>query len=236
MSFRARLLNTLRAAQPVIALPGVMVVGSELPNLLEPDAAATLVVSEDVDIAVAVEAHATVKSALQHIVGLHASPDEPSVWLPDSADLIEVNFVGRDRSLSDPEDNYVLEDDELPLLVFGALTLLGEGRPARVEGIELVLPRTSGLLLEKLLTERSGEKGDRDLLVVLGLLLAATSEDLAELEQLYAGLRAELRHSVRANLAVLSLLGPRPGMPDPRPHRARIVGLLRQLERHEAAR
>ena len=38
---------TIRAAQPVLELPDVLVVGSEVPNLLEPDAAATLVVSLD---------------------------------------------------------------------------------------------------------------------------------------------------------------------------------------------
>jgi hypothetical protein len=43
---------------------GVLVVGSEVPNLLEPDAAATLVVSQDVDLAIPVERHATVKERL----------------------------------------------------------------------------------------------------------------------------------------------------------------------------
>jgi hypothetical protein len=50
VAFRDRLLATIRAARPVLEDPGVLVVGSEVPNLLEPGAAATLVVSQDLDI------------------------------------------------------------------------------------------------------------------------------------------------------------------------------------------
>ena len=52
MRFRERLLATLREMQPILDVPGVMVGGSQVPNLLEPDAAATLVVSQDVDLVV----------------------------------------------------------------------------------------------------------------------------------------------------------------------------------------
>ncbi len=114
MAFRDQLLATLRAVQPVLEVPGVMVVGSELPNLIEPDAAATLVVSKDVDIAVPVSVHAEVKSRLHLVRGLRPSAEEPSVWLPESAGLIEVNFVGRDDTLVDPEDGYVLDDHGMP--------------------------------------------------------------------------------------------------------------------------
>jgi hypothetical protein len=51
MTFRDRLIGTLRV-QPVLEEPGVLIVGSEVPNLLEPDAASTLVVSQDVDVGV----------------------------------------------------------------------------------------------------------------------------------------------------------------------------------------
>jgi len=44
MKFRAKLLSTLRAVQSVLNVPGVMVIGSEVPNLLQPDAASTLTV------------------------------------------------------------------------------------------------------------------------------------------------------------------------------------------------
>jgi hypothetical protein len=64
VEFRRRLLGTLAAVQPVLDEAGVLVVGSEVPNLLEPDAAATLVVSQDVDLAILVERHATVKERL----------------------------------------------------------------------------------------------------------------------------------------------------------------------------
>jgi hypothetical protein len=83
VAFRDRLLATLRAASPVLEEPGVIVVGSEVPNLLEPDAASTLVVSQAVDLAVPVSRHANVKRRLDEIRGLRPSPDEPSVWLPE---------------------------------------------------------------------------------------------------------------------------------------------------------
>ena len=81
--------------------------------------------------------------------------------------LLELNFVGMDPA-QDPAEAYVLEDDRLPLLVFGALSLVVAGARIDVEGTRLSLPRPAGLLLEKLITDRTGEKGERDLLVALG--------------------------------------------------------------------
>jgi hypothetical protein len=92
------------------------------------------------------------------------------------------------------------------------------------------LPRPAGLLLEKLVTDRTGEKGERDLLVALAVLATAGPDDLEELEGIYRRLRPELRHAARSNLTILSLLGPRAGMPDPGPRRAEVVALLRRLE------
>src|SRR5438132_12472947 len=96
---------------------------------MEPGAAATLVVSQDVDLAVPVDAHQAVKERLDQIVGLVPSTDEPSVWVPraDRADLIELNFLGLDPSIVDPMDSYEKPDDRLPLMVFGPLSLLSEG-------------------------------------------------------------------------------------------------------------
>ena len=54
VDFRARLLSTLKVVQEVLNVLGVMVIGSEVPNLLQPDAASTLVVSQGVDIGVPV--------------------------------------------------------------------------------------------------------------------------------------------------------------------------------------
>ena len=82
MTFRERLAATIRAARPVLEEPGVLVVGSEVPNLLEPGAAATLVVSKDLDVGVPVDRHAAVKRRLDELVGLRPSKEEPSVWLP----------------------------------------------------------------------------------------------------------------------------------------------------------
>ena len=232
VTFRDRLIATIRAARPVLESPGVLVVGSEVPNLLEKGAAATLVVSQDLDVGVPVGRHAALKERLGDLHGFEPSTDEPSVWTPRSPDLLELNFVGMDPS-QDPAEAYVLEDDRLPLLVFGALSLLSRGAEIEIGGTRLALPRPAGLLLEKLVTDRTGEKGERDLLVALGILTTSAPEDLDEVETLYRRLRPDLRHAVRSNLTILSLLPPMSGMPDPRPRRAEVAGLLRRLETGE---
>ena len=95
------------------------------------------------------------------------------------------------------------------------------------------MPRQAGLILEKLITDRTGEKGDRDLLVALGLLMTAEPNDLLELAATYRALAAELRHTVRSSLTILSLMTPRSGMPDPGPERGRVVDVLRRLDAGE---
>lgn len=233
VEFRERLLATLRAIRSLFDEQGVLVVGSEVPNLLESGAASTLVVSGDVDIGVPIAKIESVKRRLKRVRGLKPSSAEPSVWVPGSGELIEVNFLGIDRSISDPDESYALQDPELPLLVFGPLSWLEPGPPVMVGNLRIPLPRPAGLIVEKLVTDRSAEKGDRDLLVALGLLSLAAGEDLLELERIYLGLSPENRHALRANLTVLSLLHPRAGMPDPRPHREMVAGLLRRLEEIE---
>jgi hypothetical protein len=227
--FRDRLLATLRAAAPLLEEPGVLVVGSEVPNLLEPDAASTLVVSKDVDLAVPVSRHADVKRRLDAVRGLRPSREEPSVWLPEDPQLLELNFVGRDEG-RDPTDTYVLDDDRLPLMVFGPLALVKEGTRLSVAGLSVPLPQPAGLVLEKLVTERTGEKGERDLLVALGLLVTAQPGDIDAIVTGYSTLSSELRYAVRSSLTVLSLLRRHASMPDPERERARVVELLRRLE------
>jgi len=61
----------------------------------------------------------------------------------------------------------------------------------------------AGPVLEKLVTDRRGEKGERDLLVALGLIALAGAGDLDETEALYARLLPDLRHAVRSNLTVV---------------------------------
>jgi hypothetical protein len=211
----------------------VLVAGSEVPNLLEPNAASTLIVSKDLDVAVPVERHGEVKARLRELRGFRRSTEEPSVWLPLRPDLLEVNFIGMDTKSERAGETYVLEDSELPLLVFAGLSLLRPGKPLNVEGLGIPLPRPAGLLAEKLLTDRSGEKGDRDLLVALALLLVSAPADLEEWEMLYRGLSSEQRFAVRSGLSVLSLLEPRTGMPDPGPHRALLARLMTRLESTE---
>lgn len=229
--FRERLLATLRAVEEILEVPGVLVAGSEVPNLMEADAASTLVVSQDVDLAIPIAVHAEVKARLDRISLLVPSPEEPSVWVPRGGDdtLIEVNFIGLDPSIVDPMDTYERADDRLPLMVFGPLSLLIPGPIVEVDGLRIPLPEPAGLALEKLVSDRTGEKGDRDLLVVAGLLAHMTADQLDELERAYRELSPELRHQVRSNLTNLSLLDIRAGMPDPRPQRPVIDALLQRL-------
>jgi len=234
MDFRTRLLRTLRAIAPILQETGVLVVGSEVPNLLEPDARSSLVVSQDVDIAVPIDHHAAVKMRLHEVRGLARSREEPSVWLPTEADLLEVNFIGRDAHGTRAGETYVFEDDELPLLVFGHLSLLQPGKTLKVEDLSVPLPRPAGLIIEKLLTDRSGEKGDRDLLVALAVLLVSEAHDLTEIEALYQGLSPELRYTARSGLSTLSLLEPRLYMPDPTLHRTLVAEVLARLEKMES--
>lgn len=210
----------------------MLVAGSEVPNLLELDAASTLVVSQDVDLAIPVAVHEEVKARLDQIQRLVPSVDEPSVWIPraDASELIEVNFIGLDPAIVEPIDTYERPDARLPLMVFGPLSLLRAGTVIEIDGLRIPLPEPAGLALEKLVSDRTGEKGDRDLLVVAGLLASMTPADLDQLERTYAKLSAELRHQVRSNLSILSLLDARPGMPDPHAQRAVVDALLRRLE------
>jgi hypothetical protein len=208
----------------------VLVIGSEVPNLLENDAASTLVVSEDVDIGVPVGSHAGVKLALTSLDVFEPSAHEPSVWVPRNEELIEVNFVGMNPQGDVEEPAFVLEDATLPLLVFGYLSFLRLGRIVQVDGVRIPLPRPAGLMLEKLVTDRTGVKGDRDLLVVMGLLLTAEADDVDEFVTGVGRLSVELRQAVLSNLTVLSLMSPHAEMPDPTLHRQRISEILSRLD------
>lgn len=234
VTFRERLLGTLRRLEPILAEPGVMVVGSEVPNLLQPGAASTLVVSQDVDLALPVDRLESIKRRLHEIHDLVPSAEEPSVYVPTNPGLIEANFLGLDPRIREASETYVLEDAVLPLMVFGPMGLLRPGTVVDVEGLRLPLPRRADLMAEKLSTDRTGEKGARDLLVVAGLLVTASPDDLDEFLTVAEDLSAESRHAIRSGLTILSLMGGRPGMPDPLSVRDRVGWLLGKLEdRHE---
>jgi hypothetical protein len=235
VEFREKLLNTLRAIKPLFEEQGVVVIGSEVPNLLEPGAASTLVVSQDVDIAIDVHCHAQVRARLDDLVGLTQSRQEPSVWVPARDDLLEVNFVGMDATLASPTDAYALEDDKLPLLVFGGLSFVLPPKWCEFEGMRVPLANPAGLVLEKLLTDRTGAKGDRDLLVVVGMLQTVAKSDTEEFLRLCRRLPKDLRAAVVSNLSILSLMEPHPGMPDPGPLRRQVAGLLERLQGEQDA-
>jgi hypothetical protein len=205
-------------------------VGSEVPNLLQPDAAATLVVSQDVDLAIPVDRVERVKARLRGLQGLVRSEEEPSIFVPMSSALVEANFLGLDPATRDASETYVLEDPELPLMVFGPIGLLRPGPVLDVEGLRIPVPRPGDLMVEKLLTDRTGEKGARDLLVVAGLLATVGPADLDDMVSTVRDLSAEARHAVRSGLTLLSLLEPHAGMPDPTPFRAQIMQLLARME------
>jgi hypothetical protein len=190
-----------------------MVGGSQVPNLLEPNAAATLVVSQNIDLVVPIAAHAQVRGALPG-----SDPER-----------LEINFIGRNPDLHENTDSYVLEDPTLPLMVFGLLGFLREGEAIDAGGVRVPLPRPAGLLVEKLLTERSGLKGERDLLVALGLLMHCGESDVAEVTELFRQLPGDARATLLANLAVLSFMRPLPAMPDPDRGRDLVEALLARL-------
>jgi hypothetical protein len=230
VTFRDRLIATLRQLRPVLEEPGVLVVGSEVPNLLQPDARSTLVVSQDVDLAVPIAQLASFKRRLRDVQGLTPSADEPSVFVPATADLIEANFLGLDQTIREPRETYVLEDPELPLMVFGPLGLLRPGPIVSIGDLRVPLPRTADLMVEKLVTDRTGEKGARDLLVVAGLLATSSPADREELITTARVLTEESRHAICSSLTVLSLMDARDGMPDPRPYRDEIQRLIARIE------
>jgi hypothetical protein len=227
VEFRERLFATLRALAPVLR-EDVLIVGSEVPNLL-PGPAVDLVVSQDVDIGVPVAVHPRVRERVRALAEFRRSPEEPSVLLGEGG-LLEVNFVGIDGRLSSLEESYVLEDPELPLLVLGNLGLLRPGGRTEAGGLCLPLPEPTGLVLEKLLTERSGVKGERDLLVALALFARPGALDEAALRTRLGALGREQLELIRTNLALLSLMEPHAGMPDPVPHRELVRRLLRTVE------
>jgi hypothetical protein len=231
VTFRDQLLATLQELRPVLEEPGVLVVGSEVPNLLQADAAATLVVSRDVDLAVPVEHVDSFKRRLRRVTRLVPSAEEPSVYVPTSPDLIEANFLGLDTRLSDASETYVREDPDLPLMVFGPLGLLRPGPLVVIDGLEIPLPRPGDLVVEKLLTDRSGEKGARDLLVVAGLLATAPGSVVGDIVTVARALPPDSCYAIQSSLATLSLMEPHPGMPDPTPMRAMVKHLLDALER-----
>ena len=120
------------------------------------------------NLGVLVDRHAAVKERLDELREFEPSADDPSVWTPRAAGLLELNFVGMDPA-QDPAEAYVLEDDRLPLLVFGALSLVSRGAEIEIGGTRVSPCRAPPACCSRSsITDRTGEKGERDLLVALG--------------------------------------------------------------------
>ena len=236
MDFRTRLIRTLEAAEALLKVPGVIVIGSVVPNLLQAEGAPALVISEDVDLGVPISRHHELREALDRLQDFEASSTEPSVWLPRREELIEVNLVGMVTSQEKISDVWILEDPDLPLLVFGTLSLLQPGRIVEIENLRVPLAEPAGLFLEKLLTERSQHKGARDLLVAAALMQVMSNEDWKFVEAHYLCLPKDLAHHIRSNLSILSLMEGVKGMPDPAQQRTMIAELLSRLEELETER
>lgn len=196
--------------------------------------ASSLVVSEDLDLGIPGHAHGEVEARLSDMSLFAPFDEELSVWLPQADGLLELNFVGLPELGTPLSALYPVEGKRMNMLVFGTLGLLRPGKVLEIDGLRIPMPQRAGGMLEKLVSERSGLKRDRDLLVVLGILMNADEDDVAQLAEAYASLPDELRHSVRGNLTLLSLLQPVPGMPDPLGQRARVHDLLCRLEAAEA--
>jgi hypothetical protein len=62
------------------------------------------------------------------------------------------------------------------------------------------------------------------------MLAAAAQRDLDEVASEFARLEPELRHAVRSNLTLLSIMAPVEHMPDPTRQRVRIAALLRAFD------
>ena len=80
-----------------------------------------------------------------------------------------------------------------------------------------------------MVTERTREKGERDLLVALGWLILASPDDLDEFVSAFETLGPEWRHAVVSNLTLVSLIAPRAGMPDPTSRRAHVAEVVARL-------
>jgi hypothetical protein len=118
----------------VLQHPGVLIVGSEVPNLLQPDAASTLVVSQDVDLAVAVDQLQSIKPLLRQVRDLVPSVEEPSVFVPKSPELIEAKLLGLDPAVRDPRAHTFRSHPECVLFVDEArLSMVASREPIPVE-------------------------------------------------------------------------------------------------------
>ncbi len=226
MGTESALLETVKAARSLIEIPDVLVVGSQVPNLMQPTGSDLLVVSRDLDLAVTRQAIPDVKACLPTLTHFAPSSSEPAVLLPKSGNLLEVNLLGLDR---DCERSYIREDPDLPLVFFGSLSLLKTGPRLVIAGVTVQLPECASLLLEKLATERSGRKGDRDLLVAAGLLGLMRQPEIDRFELLATCADEELRYHIVSNLAILSMLPDVEGMPSAAARRQEISDLVRRL-------
>ncbi|HPG30593.1 MAG TPA: hypothetical protein PKY81_14515 [bacterium] len=174
--FKKKLLNTLSILKKI---PEIIIIGSEVPNILSLSNDiddSNLFVSQDIDIGIPVKLADNVKFYLTYLEQYYTkSIFEPSVFLPNTEEYLEINFLGIDKRLYNFDEVYIYDNDNLSFMVFGNLSLI-ESQRIIVDGNELNIAEPISLIFEKLLSERNYIKIERDLYVV-ALLLKNVSID-----------------------------------------------------------
>ncbi|MEW5692344.1 MAG: hypothetical protein AB1765_03500 [Candidatus Hydrogenedentota bacterium] len=205
ISFRTKLLNTLKILKDI--LPHTIIIGSEVPNLIRINKKVDLFVSEDIDVGIPVLKFKIIKSGIKRLLKkYYVSRDEPSILCPKTNELLEINFLGIDKNLDDLDDVYIFRDGLVSFIVFGTLSLI-KGKKVSINGMKVILAEPASLLVEKLLTERSHIKGERDI-IVAGLLLEVIDikKEMKHILAMINALNKDKRYLIQDNLSTLILI------------------------------
>ncbi|MBE7439598.1 MAG: hypothetical protein HS115_14165 [Spirochaetales bacterium] len=216
-------MNTLRDLRPVA--DQVIVIGSEVPNLSRIHSGADLFVSQDIDLAVPIEnlerTDEQIPMLFEHY---RQSSDEPSILLPRDDARLEINFLGVDFRSQDLDDISLHRGRHISFLAFGTLTLI---KPVdlTIEKHRFRVAEHRSLFLEKILTERSSIKGERDLYVAALVFKEIQSpQEIIHMREDILALDSERKFFASDNLASLILMIEK-GHPDLR----NSVSLLKEL-------
>lgn len=219
ISFKKQLLNTLKLLSKI---PHIVVIGSEVPNLfyLSKKIDEQLFVSQDVDIGIPLRYVDEIKPYISLLKKYYIqSTDEPSVLIPKSDNYLEINFLGIDYDLSDLDEVYIYETDDLSFVVFGNMSLL-EIQKLSVENgingkIDLLVADPVSLIMEKLLSERNYIKLERDLIVVSLLInIIDFEKNIYRLKKIFNNFDKERKLLILDNITFLDTLLAKSDYPD----------------------